>query len=850
MKFLRIISRHLQSLETRCIRQQAPFRHQRVYTRIFSTTPTYNARRGFNDEDDQFETNVFEEEVFGRERKRRRLTDDEMEEEQREDEESDNELIALEKDLKDFKVPDEEEDELVRQVFTEEELKELEEEGEEDDEDLDIVPYQVTPQTTIPRQSQVYLKRFNAVLDEATMEGTDSERIQQEVWRLYSRSKDNIPAFTRMIPKEGWELIWATQATDSPANPDRIIHLKILTEDKESAGWQLSQEEKFIKIEGMFLEGGKEAALELLEESLQGADGDNPRLMEMGVRMYSLQGKTEHAQGLLDRLFALDRSADPRVMTSLIGAHADRQDETSLFKAWSLFQELQRRLSSDIQMRDYDTVSLSFLEAGHKDFALAVFRDMMLHGQERKDTGIAEAFSRLGAFVNLTKSSKESTEISLDAIKYLPRQFQNKYFYASWLRKLLAEDQLNSAAQVVELMYERGVRPDAKHINGLISSFLRSDRNWNKERGEELGWTMIQRRLEFCRERRQRAAASSSSANANLLDTRSVNENSRGVRAPVSISRPVPVATIETFCILLQFYLRRGLYDHVRHLRDLLGPAELSMNSFFMNHLLYADMRTKGHRRAWQRFETLTQYVHPDMESWACLWECEKRHVHDVRNIDFSGFPMPRELLTRMLAWFGSTQGQEKSHAYGDIDQDQYHNIVRCFCLAKDPEGCFVAMHTFNQTFGLTPTAPLLRSLLMMMTKLLPPRAALLERRNFPQRFPRRQRAAWKLRQEYERDMAHATYLLDTTRKERVAELQELGVLFEDLGPELQAQENHKVCLGILLKVMDERRIDGRENFKPPKGYPPIQRAAQEMGLEKIDVDAALKIDLGDQIRV
>lgn len=858
MNLSRIGARQITSLGIRHIFRFRQRQVQHLSRRSFSYTCARSTRRNNVFDDDQFDINVFEDEVGGPARKRRRLTSEEIERDVNDGEIEDDNIINLEKSLESFGLSDEEEEDVVREVFTQDEIDHMQQQSDRAlsmQDFTSFTTYHILPRKQIPKQSQLYLNKLNESLDEVGMSIGKPERLQEDIWRWYTRSKDNVPDLVSMVPREGWERIWTSQAVDSPTNPDRIVHLKTLAQDRESAGWELSQQERLMKIEGTFLEGKQQAALDLFEESLLHGDAETAQFLEIGVRMYSLNGNTVRAEALVDQLFAFNRMADPRVITSLVCAYAARRDEISILRAWSLFQELQRRLSSDMRMEDYDTVALGFLESGHKDFALAVFRDMMLHGQKEKMTGIHSSFTKLKDFVSLGHSSRESTEISLDAIKYLPRRFQNKYFYASWLRKLLSEGQTNAAAQVVELMYERSVKPDAKHVNGLIAAWLRSRRSFDKDRAEELGWTMVQRRLDFCTERRRTQTDTtpdkSSMASRGFIifpEGLSVNENSRGLRVPINISRPVPAASIETFCILLQFYLRRGWYNHVRHLRDLLDPAELSLNSFFMNHLLYAELRTKGYRRAWTRFESMTRTVYPDMETWVCLWECEKQHVHDVRNTDLSGFPMPRDLFGRMIAWLDGLRGQAKTNALADFDESHYHEIVRCFCYAKDLEGCFVAIHTVHRLFGFTPTESLVRSMLMMMSKLLPPRTASIEKQMYPQRYPRRQRAKWKLRQEYERDMAHATYLLDTTRKERVAGLARHDVLFEDLSSDSQALENHKVCLGILLRIMEERRADGRVDVKLHAGHPPIQRAAEEMGLERIDVADALKITLGDEI--
>lgn len=81
-------------------------------------------------------------------------------------------------------------------------------------------------------------------------------------------------------------------------------------------------------------------------------------------------------------------------------------------------------------------------------------------------------FSKLDRLVSIG-STQESTVISLDAIEHLPRRLQNKYFYASWLPKLLAEGQLQAAGQAACSLIAWRVRPPNAIV--MLGSLVRLD---------------------------------------------------------------------------------------------------------------------------------------------------------------------------------------------------------------------------------------------------------------------------------------------------------------------------------------------------------------------------------------
>lgn len=805
-----------------------------VQNRQLSTSPPLGVRgkKTRDLSDDQININLFDDEIDGPSRQRRRV---DLDQESGEEEALDNQINTLKRSINAFEVEESISEDTKRTFFTDEQLRQLEADTGLDD---NLLPYQISPQKAIPRQSQVYVNRLNEALDEASLDSS-GEEVRSKLWRWYTRSKSNVPDLLRMIPKTAWDLLWDSQASDAVTNPDRTSHLRTLADDKAKAGWDLNEDERYARLEGTFLDGDHESALELYEIAMAGPDGEKSAYLEMGIRMYAHRGNAERAHELLDKALSRNQSADPRLIVPVLNVYAGKKDDDALSKAWELYQQMQQRLSSDMSVEDYDSIALVFLAAGQKDHALAVFRDLMLCGEAKKkgalfNLGRDGAISRIGDFLSVG-SAQQTTELGLDAIKYLPRRFQNKYFYASWLRKLISDGQHNAAAQVTELMYERRVKPDAKHMNGLVSAWLREGNVASRERAEAMSWAMIQARIDYTDQRRRKNPGLGSA----IQPKRSIDDGPEGVVVPSRTSRPVPAATIETFCILLQNYLRRSMFQHVRHLRDLLVEAELSMNSFFMNHLMYAELRNRGYRSAWSRFEILSHNVKPDVETFSCLWECLKAHIHEVRNhqhAEADGLPTPRELFARMMQWLDGLQGQSRQIATDDIDMNAYHDILRVLCISHDVEGTLIAMHTFRHRFALIPNDATIRMLLMQIARLSPaPRK---------QQYPRslRRRAQNKSQTAREQDMEHANAMYDVVRNHRADKYDEQGYDVDELREEQQAEEMYRSCLALLFAVMRRRR-----EASLGAHYIAVNQAAEGMGVERFDVDACMKLVVDDE---
>jgi len=288
-------------------------------------------------------------------------------------------------------------------------------------------------------------------------------------------------------------------------------------------------------------------------------------------------------------------------------------------------------------------------------------------------------------------------KINLTALGSLPFKWQNKFFYASWIKKLLGEGHTEYASKVVELMFERGLRPDAIHLNGLIGAYMRSGDSELQRQGEELGWSMIQKRLELVSQRREGVP---------FVDLTTITETDDGkpIRIPLNMSKPLPFANEETFNVLGLHYLLKQNWSTLRLLQRRMKEAEITMRSHFLNHLLYMQLYTNGPEPTWRDFVINSKTTNPDLETFNCLWTAELRYQDAQRRKVKAEFPPSRRLFNMMMEWFrNDLSNKQRTDVRRNFESDNYSKIIQAFCQVKDYFGCLVAMHAIAQRFNVFP---------------------------------------------------------------------------------------------------------------------------------------------------
>ncbi|CAL8575418.1 hypothetical protein XPA_001341 [Xanthoria parietina] len=666
-------------------------------------------------------------------------------------------------------------------------------------------------------QQKAHLRRFNSCLKIAASDPLDP-KTRKEMWIAYERCKRLLPSFVENVPNKCWDIIWRSQFANPGEGRDRAPHLSILAQDILRSGKELSEEQRGTIIDTYISEGRvEEAQHELNLQQFAKEAHPSKSHASQGIRIYLLQGDIEKAQDLADKSFDASDPSTARHSIPVIEAWAQSKTDDATHKAWHLYLNLRKNLGSIIEINDFDKLAMCFINAGRTDIALAVFKDMMLSARgspNNQNQLYKTSLTLLGTLQSGSASPSELTRVSLSALTTLPREFQNKFFYGSWIKKLIGMGEIQAAVSVVELMYERGVTPDSKHVNGIIGAWFRNGQPSQKEKAEQLGWAMIQQRLKVVRKRRGDQLG------------RPIPEPQ--LRTPPHLQRVVPPATIETFSLLLLYYERRSRSEAVQVLKEHLDLAEILPNSYFMNHMLYAELRRGEPHAAWQLYQAMTDSVKPDLETFACLWDCEKAHLDKLSMEHVDGFPGPRKIFHDFLSWHTGLSSRSRAAVHEDFSEELYNQIVRCMCLAKDLEGTLVTLYSLKAVFGFLPNDQTLRMIPMLVArKGLGP----------PPMTRKRRRARLSDVSGLKTKLANVSRVLDLVVEQRIESLKRQGVKLEDCSSQRQDEEQVHI-LAAFLRVVMRRYAEDEQRMNEE-----IKTAAEEMGAVGIELGDPLEAD-------
>ncbi|CEO58574.1 hypothetical protein PMG11_03286 [Penicillium brasilianum] len=673
--------------------------------------------------------------------------------------------------------------------------------------------------------SHAYSTRFNQSLRRYAGKVTD-ERARQELWKSYRRCRQNVPDFLKHLTPAMMDSIWESQVTGQSTKSTRSKHLQIIAEDMKSIGRPLAIPQILSFIEALHEGGAVSEALEQWEAyqaELSQKKEDLEEYWMLGVRLFAAENNPQRAQDIALAFLANDRSRQSRVLIPVITAWGKTPGKEAEVKAWALYLQLKTFLGPDMTMEDYDRVSIGLLTAGRSDAAVAVFKDMMVTGQDPANDSTALYQAALGLAGNLQASSIDEqavNKVSLSALTMLPRRFHNRFFYASWMKKLIGMGEVDSAAMVIELMYERGVKPDAKHLNGVMAGWLREGSASARDKAERLGWSMIQHRIDAVWKRYQPVETTP--------QVQVKHQAMEPSRIPKFLQREVPPASIETFSILLLHYTRRGDDDMVKYLAKCLGDAHIQPNSYFMNHLLYAELRKQDIRSLWNKFETMTTSIRPDLETFACLWDCAKLQYDRGRTAFDAGFPSARQLYSHMVQWFSQLSPRAQKITTEQFTKDLYDQIVRCFCLSKDLSGTLVALHSMHAAFGFAPDDVTARMIVLQVARLA----------GVPADTPKRRLRRLSSTPRSKENIGQVSQLLEMLGERKSLALKAQGLSIEQLDPHEKQQYQLQVMASLLRIVLSRT-----EGLDPVQVEAKLAKAAIEMGVEGIDLGSPLGVD-------
>ncbi|KAJ9650934.1 hypothetical protein H2198_009770 [Neophaeococcomyces mojaviensis] len=575
-------------------------------------------------------------------------------------------------------------------------LAEIDRLMEEDEEDTDV-SQELAITLHTPRAHQALVSHFNKALSQAQAGHGDVLK-SLALWKWYLRCQQKIPAFSKIISEQVWNFLWESQSSLKV----RQSHLVMLARDMQAAGKALQAEQHLDYIQALHAGGESAAAVAAWEDLKSKAFSNRPtewysNFYSTGIQIYSSVDRPSEAQTIAFN--ALHKGAHPKILMHVIASWARAKYPA---KAWSVYLKMRTLLGAEMPPELYEKVSDALLDSNHSEMALAVFKDMVARVRESGENTLESYHKALGN-TDLTGEPEEVEQaihqVSLTMLLALPKQYQNKYFFASWIKKLLGQQRIEAASMVVDLMYERGIKPDPTHLNGIIGAWLRDQTPESREKAEKLAWEMIQARINQVADRTHNTAAKSFDSVFRKIVPQNEANNIHLER--IHLERPVPPANTETFSLLFDHAEQRHRWSDFERLTSImLGPAALKPNNFIVNKWLAAELRYRSYSRFWALFYGLEHQITPNLETYALAWQA----VASQQGIYSAKSPTSfRQLFASMMAWEARLRSRQRRAAKEEFEDGFYTEVIRSFCYGLDLPGTICAMQGMYAAFKATP---------------------------------------------------------------------------------------------------------------------------------------------------
>jgi tetratricopeptide (TPR) repeat protein len=521
------------------------------------------------------------------------------------------------------------------------------------------------------------LKLLNASIKLSTTKLRNNQLESKDVSRAWSYFGQLAPILSdpqRLVPEKAWEDLWAVFSWESEQNPQRMAHILGLCQAMVSHGAELSDEQKLLHIEAAFAEGYEKVALENWKRLCPTLGGSHPSAMtfwSLGVRLWSRHGDIERAeracQAVLDRASA-STPADSRVLLHLIKAYVSTSDITDAEKGFKLYRRMRAlasQLGKPIKIEDYDDIMAIFLSAGHTNYAMYAFTDMIYSGA-----------------------------VNLHGNKELPTFVNNSFFFGKWLKRLIGAGDFDGAYKVLVYMQKNGIMAAAVQVNGLIGAWYRSRTAQNREKAERLAWSMIHTRRTYVKLRQRER---SMEWPIRLEERRQSNPEHKDTDVDYTM---VPRATAETFILLAENYRERGLFVRLEELFVAYKECEIGGDAMMMNELIMAAVEQGDAGKARELYELMVHEhtILPNTDTFAILFKSLPINSLRGRQLPQIAPEMSAESLSLARACFRdlvSTTGlhlEKRRTRHGELSEDQVKLILHSFRKCADWAGLMVAL--------------------------------------------------------------------------------------------------------------------------------------------------------------
>jgi hypothetical protein len=278
----------------------------------------------------------------------------------------------------------------------------------------------------------------------------------------------------------------------------------MLLADREANGSTDSEDLKFhrviLNLEQQSENGKQEEAVEQWEQMKQyletGRKG-RKSWMELGARLYAMAGDIDTASSYAEDIVKRYQTIDPRLRFFTIWRNAEINDADATRRATALYTELIRNSKRAIILStdDYHSLFAAFLKGGHIRVAMDVVKDVA------KDEHLSDRGLRIHALRTMIEriqaacpDRKTLNGVSLACLEFLPPGFKIEELFNKWIyhaQRFWVSGEDDVCAEIVELMFERGDSPDARHLNILLKAWFSNTKQDFTKQAESVAWGMI-----------------------------------------------------------------------------------------------------------------------------------------------------------------------------------------------------------------------------------------------------------------------------------------------------------------------------------------------------------------------
>jgi pentatricopeptide repeat protein len=506
------------------------------------------------------------------------------------------------------------------------------------------------------------------------------------------RTLEGYPKLLRLLTPYAWKFIWAMDTADQQGIPS--VRSKMIGDLMVKAQAEMDETQEIAYVGGLFWHGSQETAMKRWF-ALKKRFSTSPQVWNLGVRLFALQQEPVKAEKIVNDMIKTLGYTEHKTFIPVIMAYNHIQDGVNAWRTYKRMQEMAKKRKERITARQFDELAMSFLDNMQPRRGLEIYKHMVYEGHDALDRQQTETYQNLQIAVQAAQREivdpEALNEFSKDTIKNFPPHVANRVFYSGWMLNLMRMGRSDLAWYLVtDVMRQQQFYPDSTQCNWVIQGFIQEG---NIELAEHVAEQMIAVRHRYVQGRKNPLPAANMTApevDPELLNTSTSSEDA-AMLEDIKIRSTAP-ATVQTFSILIQHYIRRQRMDKVVELTSKMLECAIFPNSYILNHMLYSMLRSSDMERLARTFIQMVAQgkVQPDLVTFEVMWLAMWRHHTQIKRMG-PEFLTPRQLF-KMTVMYLSKRERENEENEGKM-RDVWHYIIKSFLLARDLEGTLIVLH-------------------------------------------------------------------------------------------------------------------------------------------------------------